>query len=86
MIRRAIAALDNALDAARLARAVRILSKRLELMTAIADELRTCAERAERERQWAVDRLAEVERQRDEAVAALELRDAGAEFRRARVN
>ncbi len=86
MIRRAIAALDNALDAARLARAVRILSKRLELMTAIADELRTCAERAERERQWAVDRLAEVERQRDEAVAALELRDAGAEFRRARAS
>ena len=31
-------------------------------------------------------RQAEAERQRDEAVAALELRDAGAEIRRARVN
>ena len=85
-LRALVEAVHNALDVARLARTVRILSKRLELVTAIADELRTCAERAERERQWAVDRLAEVERQRDEAVAALELRDAGAEFRRARAS
>lgn len=85
-LRALVEAVHEALDVARLARTVRILSKRLELVTALADEQRARAEHAERERQWAVDRLAEVERQRDEAVAALEHRDAGAEFRRARAN
>jgi hypothetical protein len=79
-------ALRDALDVAKLARTVRTLSKRLELMTALADEQRARAEHAERERQWAADRLAAVRRERDEAVAALELRDAGAEIRRARAN
>ena len=103
-LRALVEAVHDALDVARLARTVRILSKRLELVTALADEQRARAEHAERERQWAVDRAAamndlcdrdiaearrrqaEAERQRDEAVAALELRDAGAEIRRARVN
>ena len=101
---RLLAAVHDALDVARLARTVRALSKRLELVTAIADQQRARAEPAERERQWAVDRAAAMSdlsdrdiaqarretaaarKERDEAVAALEHRDAGAEIRRAGAN
>ena len=83
---RLLAAVHDALDVARLARTVRALSKRLELVTAIAVQQRARAEHAERERQWAVDRFVEARKERDEAVAALEHRDAGAEIRRAGAN
>ena len=103
-LRALVEAVHDALDVVKLARTVRILSKRLELVTALADEQRARAEHADKERQLVADRLkimdelcdrdiaearrrqADAERQRDEAVAALDLRDAGAEIRRARAN
>lgn len=93
MIRRLLSALHEALDVARLARAVRILSREKAALAVLAVEQE---ERADREKAHAdlmsadLDNkraeLEQVRRERDEAVAALELRDAGAEIRRARVN